>query len=65
MCRDLNLYIKCENIQNTCLVEGVMDWDARNSNKISIGVAKFSHELHLINGSPQVVAESNEVIERR
>jgi len=42
-----------------------MDWDARNSNKISIGVAKFSHELHLINGSPQVVAESNEVIERR
>jgi len=63
--RPESLKIKCENIQNTCLVEGVIDWDARNSNKISIGVAKFIYELHFINGSPQIASESSEVIERK
>jgi len=63
--RPESLNIKCDSAENSCLVEVVIDWDARNSNKTSIGVGKFFYELQFINGSLQIAAESSEVIERK
>lgn len=63
--RPESLNIRCDSAENSCLIEVVIDWDARNSNKTSIGVGKFFYELQFIDGSPQIAAERSEVIERK
>ena len=62
-----SLKIKCGYSNQKCLVDGIMDWDARNqiNNRVSVGVAKFFYEIQFINGAAKIIAENSEVIERK
>jgi len=65
--RPSTLVTNCNSSTKICAISGVLDWDARSpeKNRISIGVAQFEYQLDFSNGSPKIIAENSNVLERK
>lgn len=67
--RQESIRVSCDQVQRTCSVSGILDWDARSSarNARSTGAANFSFVLAMQRAGvdPIIIAENGSVISRR
>jgi hypothetical protein len=60
------LSVRCEQIADTCSLEGIVDWQTRSAERSasSRGAARFSYVLSLQESTVSIIAESSSVLGR-
>ena len=64
--RPATIIVNCDNAAETCLLEGIVDWDARNPELSlrSVGSASFSLKVSVQHDRLTILSESGSVISR-